>query len=752
MAAGFSRALLGVVGAALVTLIGAVSTAHAADRPLTDRATPAILRDLFPTADRLGPVEGNPPFMRAYAGEEELGYVFSTYDVVRAPSYSPTPFDAIVGMGLDGRLAGTRVISFSDPYLTGFPERVARLATFFAAYVGYHVDGTGAAPLEPDFVQGTTISARAMRAGVLDAGRVILRANGGMPDVAEPTLDVDGFVWLQWNDLVAMGGVAHRRVTYGAVREAFAATGAVPDDASLEVPLGLPASILSDVRFDCRFASVRACSARTALVHPDDEIYSDLFVALVTPAIIGRNVLGTDHYSRFVASQPEGTLSLAVMSRGEYDYRGRNYLRDETGNVLDRVKVVQGDREFIFRREQHQLLGPVFPPGTSPVTDASLFRIPAGSPFDPLAPFSVVLMVHATDAGGARATIEFPVEYQLPDDAVLFPYVEPAPPWVEAWIASIPRLAVLGGALLVLTALFVFQKRLAMSRSLHRWIRNGFLLFTLVWLGWMAGGQLSIVHIVNYLKGPFNGVDLGFYLAEPLIVVLSVYVLLSLVVIGRGVFCGWLCPFGALQELTSKVARFLRLPSWNPSERVQRWMWLPKYGTAALIVGTAFVAPQALAGTEEIEPFKTAITSAFTRPWPYVTYAVVLLVLGLFTERFYCRFLCPLGGILALGDRLHIFTFLKRRSECGTSCHLCERSCPVKAIERSGKIVMAECFQCLDCQVEYYDDHRCPPLAAQRKRREREHVVRPQLAPVPALAIGRHASLSRQGINPAPER
>jgi polyferredoxin len=103
-----------------------------------------------------------------------------------------------------------------------------------------------------------------------------------------------------------------------------------------------------------------------------------------------------------------------------------------------------------------------------------------------------------------------------------------------------------------------------------------------------------------------------------------------------------------------------------------------------------------------------------------VTYALVLLVMGLFTERFFCRFLCPLGGVLALGDRLHLFTFLKRRPECGVGgCHLCERSCPVKAIERSGKIVMAECFQCLDCQVEYYDDHRCPPLAQARKRRER---------------------------------
>jgi polyferredoxin len=121
--------------------------------------------------------------------------------------------------------------------------------------------------------------------------------------------------------------------------------------------------------------------------------------------------------------------------------------------------------------------------------------------------------------------------------------------------------------------------------------------------------------------------------------------------------------------------------------------------------------------TLEIEPFKTAITSKFTRAWPYVTYAVALLAIGLFSERAYCRFLCPLGGVLAFLDRLHLLNLLKRRPECGNPCHLCERSCPVRAIEKTGKIVTAECFQCLDCQVEYYDDKRCPPLVQAAKLR-----------------------------------
>ena len=68
--------------------------------------------------------------------------------------------------------------------------------------------------------------------------------------------------------------------------------------------------------------------------------------------------------------------------------------------------------------------------------------------------------------------------------------------------------------------------------------------FTLVWIGWIASAQLSVVHLTNYLKAPFVNLDLAFYLAEPLIVILTGYTAISLVLLGRGVFCGWLCPFG----------------------------------------------------------------------------------------------------------------------------------------------------------------------------------------------------------------
>jgi polyferredoxin len=253
----------------------------------------------------------------------------------------------------------------------------------------------------------------------------------------------------------------------------------------------------------------------------------------------------------------------------------------------------------------------------------------------------------------------------------------------------------------------------------HRLVRNGFLLFVLVWLGWTAGVQFSTVHVINYATAPFHHLEIGFYLAEPLIVIIAGYTLVSVLLIGRGVFCGWLCPFGALQELLGQLSRALGVPQWNPPVALEKRLWMGKYIAAVVVLVLVTTHIDSSGATLEVEPFKTAITSKFTRAWPYVFYAGALLAIGLFSERAYCRFLCPLGGLLAFLDRLHLLNLLKRRPECGSPCHLCERACPVRAISPTGKINTAECFQCLDCQVEYYDEKRCPPLVQAAKLRGR---------------------------------
>jgi len=677
----------GVSIAALALVFAAPAVAEKGK--LRERLTPAVMAVVYPGgAERLGPEEGSPPAIAVYQGDKAVAYLFSTLDIVAATGYSTTPFDVIAGVDLEGRITGAKVVFHNENYIVHDTARQRLLDTFLAGEAGRPLRGGTNVP-PPDFVAGATVSARAMRAAVLTTAGMVLRARVGRAVVTVPTLDVDSFSVKSFDELLAEGAVARRRVTSGEVAAALAAAGA--SNLRLEVPL------------------------RRA-----EDLYIEFVTGLFTPAAIGANLIGLPNFEDYKRRMPSGTQAIFIASSGPYDLLGTKYFRASEGHRFDRLRVVQDGRTFGFVQDDYS-----YAAGFRGYQNAGVFALPAGSGFDPIKPWRLELLVHS--GGAAPVTAAFALDYKVPEALVLIPAdPEPAPvaPWVEAWSDARVNVAILAVLLALLTLIFVFQATLARSRMVHRLVRNGFLLVVLVWLGWIAGAQLSIVNVMNYLLAPFKHFDLGFYLAEPLIIIIALYTLVSLVLIGRGVFCGWLCPFGALQELLGQMARALRVPQWNPPSALEKRLWLGKYIAAVAVLALVMTEIDPSGATIEIEPFKTAITSKFTRAWPYVFYAGVILAIGLFSERAYCRFLCPLGGVLAALDRMHLLTLLKRRPECGSPCHLCERSCPVRAIAPSGRINTAECFQCLDCQVEYYDDRRCPPLVALARRRNEVEAVR----------------------------
>jgi NosR/NirI family nitrous oxide reductase transcriptional regulator len=148
----------------------------------------------------------------------------------------------------------------------------------------------------------------------------------------------------------------------------------------------------------------------------------------------------------------------------------------------------------------------------------------------------------------------------------------------------------------------------------------------------------------------------------------------------------------------------------------------------------------------EVEPFKTAIILDFMREWPFVLYAAVLLCGGLFVERFFCRYLCPLGAALAIPARLRMFDWLKRYRECGNPCQRCANECPVQAIHPEGNINPNECIQCLHCQELYYDDHKCPVMIQRRLKAERRAAISSSVVPGPPVPRAR----PRQDTQAAP--
>jgi len=201
----------------------------------------------------------------------------------------------------------------------------------------------------------------------------------------------------------------------------------------------------------------------------------------------------------------------------------------------------------------------------------------------------------------------------------------------------------------------------------HRF-RWGFLAFTLFFIGFYAQGQLSVVNIYTLLLALWEGFSLDVFLLDPILFILWTYVFITLFIWGRGLFCGWLCPFGALQEMAAWLGQKLKIRQVKIPEHWHRRLILIKYPVLLILLASAFYSLTLAERLAEVEPFKTSITLMFVRYWPFVAYALGLLVTGMFIHKFYCRYLCPLGAGLAILGRLRLFSWLERVELCGNPC------------------------------------------------------------------------------------
>jgi transcriptional regulator of nitric oxide reductase len=657
-----------------VALLGVPGIVHAQAQP--DWLSDEMLKRLFPEAIYTDPPAGEPPLIDVHGAGSHIGYVFSTEELTDVVGFSGAPFNFAVGLDLQGEIVGVVLVEHAEPIID-YSSMGEQLARFIDQYAGLDLSGSisisgQGTKGDIDGISSATVSARAFHHAIVQSTRIVARSHGLMAGAESTAMaDIWKFEPLSWSELIEVGAVEQIQI---------ADVGDAGED-----------------------------SESNAL---------DLYAAVVNPASIGRNLLGNMRYGGNVATHSPQDFILLLMGQGSYSFVGTKVF--DTG-TFDRIRIEQGEKTFALQRKLHyyKYLPFVSAEGAPQFDEVGLFRIPVESGVDVLAPWKLVLTVDGDDA--AAQAREVGLSYSLPSRFIL-PPAEPTAlesleaPWRESWRAQANNIVVFVCALMFLTVLLVGMQRLTRHARAYHVLRIGFLLFTLVWLGWIAGGQLSIINVFAWLQGFISGNGVAVLLADPLLLVLLVFVVVSFVVWGRGVYCGWLCPFGALQELLARLARVASVPQWSLSYRVHRMLWPLKYVSLAVVAVASLWGLQAMAVAAEIEPFKTVITLRMERAWPFVVYAILLLAVGLFVERAFCRFLCPLGAVMAIGGKLRWFMPLKRRAECGSPCQLCAKRCPIQAIEPSGAINMDECFYCLDCQVIHNDATVCPPLVNEAKR------------------------------------
>ncbi|MCD6182682.1 MAG: 4Fe-4S binding protein [Thermovirga sp.] len=248
------------------------------------------------------------------------------------------------------------------------------------------------------------------------------------------------------------------------------------------------------------------------------------------------------------------------------------------------------------------------------------------------------------------------------------------------------------------------------SRLLRFSIQGAFLAL-LSWIGYrhqvVGGGPSGVPPVDAFcpfggLEGLFQFLTSGVWLRRlaPSSLILLLLLVGITLVFGRA-FCGWICPLGTLGEWSASLGRKMNIkPRKLPTSMDSPLRYLKYVILAAIIAGTWKL------GTlvwRDYDPWVAWMhLSALFKEFPEKPGGFLVLFLSVigasfFIERFWCRYLCPLGAFLAILQKFSLTKITRAEQSC-VHCHNCSRTCPVEldpesvGVERS-----AECIACGRC-------------------------------------------------------
>ena len=685
------RMILAGLLAACLALLSAVSLAA---EPSPRAALADLVRAPFSLGDALN---DKGVYELLNSGGAHAGYVFETEPLAPLPGFSGAPINLLVTLDLEGRFLDVRLLEHNEPiFVSGLGQ--APFHKFFEQYAGLSISdsivvGTpygeasgGSSLVYLDGVTKATASVRIAHESVMGAALAVARDKmQGIATTPPARPDPDHEETLTWADLVAQGIATRKTVTNAEIDALFAGTLWQDDDPEARENPGSP--------------------------------YLDLWLVDIGPSSIARAVLAPDTFEdlqRFleISDNDEPLLLIETARHGlvSPDFV-RNTAPDWISAEQDGLPVALRDADLLVELVED-----------APDGVAMILRTDRRLGFDPARAW--VLKVLAVREHGMfrpeTGSITIDIPHETPERFFTRPeQVVAAPPWLDALRNRQTDLVVLGVTLTALLLVLGFAtSRLAALRHFTP-VRLAVLAIVTGFVGWWGQGQLSIVTVLGVIRTAWEGGSFAFLLYDPFSLAIWAAAILGFVLWGRGLFCGWLCPFGALQEFAHHLGRRLRLPRIEPSARWDaRLKWL-KYVFLAGLVALVFVAPAQIDTAAEVEPFKTAITTFFMREWYYVAYALFWLALGMVLFKGFCRYVCPLGAVMAIGGLLRGRDWIARRSDCGAPCQLCRVKCNYGAIEATGEIRYNECFQCLDCVKIHDDPSQCVPLVLSSRGRGR---------------------------------
>ncbi len=632
-------------------------------------------------------------------GKPDLkAYAFETIDFEPIRGYSGKPIDLLVVMDLTGAFLDARLIDHREPFFNN-PTGTKRLGDFSAQFIDLSIQHTikthdWLTPTTRDNqsadLQGVnhgTVTTKAINRSIVGAALKVAEAKLGadIAHVARRKSSNENVKQVAWDDLLARGMVSVTQITRSQIEKAYVGTSSAGAD-------------------------------KLALTKPN-EVVLTFHTALVSIPSIGRSLFDSEGW-RYLSSSRRTSQALLITENGAL-----TFIEDESLRVPDALPFEIKQKGQVLKVHDLSYDKGLSVPGYPKTTKLHLLIFDKATPLDPKEPFEVIFKLGRRFATNQVLNKAITKEFSLAYDfngwrTKVYELIDTkwsALDWVQVWQSRWIEISFLLLGLLLLTIGLIAQQTTSISSQRLRIIRTAYLLFTVGFIGWFAQGQLTIVNVTAAVESLTSGGDLTFLLNDPITSILWIFTAVTLLVWGRSTFCGWLCPFGALQELVSMIANAIGLHQRRLRTALDAKLKWIKYGVLSTILASLFVAPSFAEMAVTIEPFETAISFYFLREWPYVLWAVICLGCGVLVYRGYCRYICPLGAALAAVNFLQRWSWIPRRDACGTPCQSCRHRCEYQAISPVGKINYHECFQCLDCVSIYQDQERCLPLIQERK-------------------------------------
>ncbi|MBI9106362.1 MAG: 4Fe-4S binding protein [Spirochaetales bacterium] len=181
---------------------------------------------------------------------------------------------------------------------------------------------------------------------------------------------------------------------------------------------------------------------------------------------------------------------------------------------------------------------------------------------------------------------------------------------------------------------------------------------------------------------------------------LFIITVITAIVFRRG-FCGWICPLGGLQEFFARLGRKLMRRQLTMPRAIDKYLRYLKY--AVLILTAVYSWRTASIWVGPYDPWAAYghLGEGLPAVWKEFPVGLSILLItfigSFFYDRFFCKYLCPMGGLLGIISKISPFKIKRDESAC-ISCNLCTKVCPVNIdVAKVQAVTSAECINCQEC-------------------------------------------------------